>query len=171
MDKYDFALESFKNVQELIKFVDQKSGAVLVVSGLVLTAYLEFSKILYLNFSNVSFFGVVTFILGLVSVFLLMLILHISIFKVLRPRLASAYAGDKLSLLYFNHLSLSKDKEELFCRFNSLSEDVVLINFTDQIFEVSKILELKILYLNKSMSFLFFSVVSVVFFVFSSRLI
>jgi len=31
MNKTDYAIESFKNIQDLIKFADQKAGAVIVV--------------------------------------------------------------------------------------------------------------------------------------------
>ncbi|ESS66027.1 hypothetical protein MGMO_216c00020 [Methyloglobulus morosus KoM1] len=52
MEKQNFALESIKNIQELIRFIDQKSGAVLLVSGLIMTAFLEFSKELIFNFKS-----------------------------------------------------------------------------------------------------------------------
>jgi len=42
MDKTTFAFESFKNIQDLIKFADQKSSAVLVVAGLTFTGYIQF---------------------------------------------------------------------------------------------------------------------------------
>ena len=60
MEKQEFALESFKNIQQLIQFTDQKSGAILVVSGLVLTVFLEFSK--NLVFRSISFGSIVIFI-------------------------------------------------------------------------------------------------------------
>ena len=42
MNKPEYALESFKNIQDLIKFADQKAGALLVVIGLVFTAFVQY---------------------------------------------------------------------------------------------------------------------------------
>lgn len=63
MDKTTFAFESFKNIQDLIKFVDQKSSAVLVVTGLIFTGYIQFLQGLTFSFTeNLNFYGIMTFV-------------------------------------------------------------------------------------------------------------
>ena len=106
MEKENFALESFKNIQELIRFIDQKSGAVLVIAGLAFTGYIEFAKNLrFVTFEEVNFLGVVSFLSGLVTIIYLLYVVWISIFKVLKPRLAKNYKNGEHSLFYFEHLS------------------------------------------------------------------
>lgn len=171
MDKYEFALESFKNIQELIKFTDQKSGGVLVVAGLELTAFS--SCIDKLNFNNnySSIASITTIVLGIITTLLLVYTIYISVFKILRPRLANHYSGHNFSLFYFNHLASMTDKTEMFDKFKNIDNDKILRNFTDQIFEVSKILNMKINELHNSMSSLFYSIISLSLFIIVSRFI
>ncbi len=171
MEQQEFALECFKNTQELIRFVDQKSGAVLVVSGLILTVFLEISKALIFQFQPISWAGFLTFLFGTTTTLLLIYVIYISIFKILRPRLAKHYAATELSLLYFNHLAQVNDKSAMFMQFKKLDDDVILQNITDQVFEISKILDNKIIALHHSMNFLFYAVASLLFFILTSRLI
>lgn len=171
MNKQEFALESFKNIQELIRFIDQKSGAVLLVAGLILTVFLELSKALVLNLNNPSYAGLFTFTFGVSTALLLIYVIYLSIFKILIPRLAKHYVGSDLSLIYFNHLASMIDKTVVFEQFNKLNGDSILKNLTDQIFEISKILDTKIIELNKSMNFLFISIATLLAFIFASRLI
>lgn len=171
MEKQVFALESFKNIQELIKFIDQKSGAVLLVSGLILTVFLEFSKVLVFNFESFSYASVVTFAFGLTTSASLIYTIYLSIFRILRPRLAMHYYGNEYSLLYFNHLSTMSDKPTMLEEFKKLDDESILKNLTDQIFEVSKVLDTKVAELHNAMNYLFFSVISLMIFIFASRLI
>lgn len=171
MEKQIFALESFKNIQELIRFIDQKSGAVLLVSGLILTVFLEFSKVLVFDFDSFSYASVVTFAFGLTTSASLIYTIYLSIFKILRPRLAMHYCGNECSLIYFNHLSIMTDKPTMFEEFKKLDNESILKNITDQIFEVSKVLDKKIIELHNAMNYLFFSVISLLIFILSSRLI
>ena len=168
MKKIEFALESFKNIQELIRFIDQKSGAVLVIAGLAFTAYVEFVK--NLNFTplnEASFIGVICFISSLATVLNLLIVAWISIFQVLKPRLAKNYSKDEHSLFYFEHLSkLGKDGVKT--DFESLSESKMLENILDQQFEVSRIMEQKTEYLGRSFNFLFASIISLVIFIITS---
>jgi len=109
-----FALKSFENIQELIRLIDQKSGAVLLVSGLILTAFLELSKDLVFNFKSLSYVGVATFMFGAITALLLISTIYLSVFKILRPRLAEHYSGNEFSLIYFNHLAAMTDKAIMF---------------------------------------------------------
>lgn len=169
MEKHDFALESFKNIQELIRFIDQKSGAVLLVSGLILTAFLEYSKELGFDYKNISYTGFFTFLFGMTTIFLLVYVIYLSIFKILRPRLAKYYP-DSESLIYFEHLA-AMDRTVIPERFNNLTDDIILKNITDQIFEISKILTSKTNELHNSMNYLFYSIPSLLAFILTSRLL
>ncbi len=171
MDKQSFALESFKNIQELIRFVDRKSNGVLLVSGLILTAFLEFSKGLVFSFNSVSIAGFFTFVFGATTTGLLSYVIYISIFKILRPQLAKSYSGNEISLLYFKHLAEIQDKKLLQKQFKDINDDLIIESIADQIFEVSRILDIKIIELHKSMNYLFYSIASLLIFILTSRFI
>lgn len=171
MDKQSFALESFKNIQELIRFVDQKSNGVLLVSGLILTAFLEFSKALVFSFSSVSLAGFVTFVFGATTTGLLSYVMYVSIFKILRPQLAKSYSSNETSLLYFKHLAEIQDRVILQEKFKDITDDSIIESIADQIFEVSRILDVKIIELHKYMNYLFYSIASLLTFILISRFI
>ena len=171
MDKTTFTLESFKNIQELIKFTDQKAGGVLVVIGLELTVFLSCIDKLDFHKNYSSHFSIATITLGFITGGLLVYTLYLSVFKILRPRLANHYSGHDFSLFYFNHLASMTDKTGMFDQFKSIDDDKILRNLTDQIFEVSKICNMKMNELHKSMNFLFFSIVSLLAFILVSRFI
>jgi len=75
MDKINFSLESYKNIQELIKFTDQKAGVLLVISGIVLSTFLQFSnKFVLFPLVSASPFERLIYILGVVTVLSLLII-------------------------------------------------------------------------------------------------
>lgn len=143
MDKHTFTLESFKNIQELIRFSDQKAAAVLVVAGLEMTVYFGAIDKLTFNKNYTSVFSILTLILGICTAIFLLATIYLTVFKVLHPRLAKHYSGNDASLFYFNHLASMTDKTDMFNQFNRVTDAVMLRNLTDQIFEVSKILNAK----------------------------
>lgn len=168
MEKVDFALESFKNVQELIRFIDQKSGAVLVIAGLAFTSYIEFAKELKLvPINEVCFLGALCFLSGLAAFFCLIGVTWISIFRVLKPRLAKNYSEDEHSLFYFEHLS-KLGKENTLKEYQNLNPTSMIKYIVDQQYEVSRILEKKTEYLGKSFNFLFVSIISLAIFILTS---
>lgn len=171
MDKHTFTLESYKNIQELIRFTDQKSGGVLVVAGLELTVFLNFIDKLSFNKNYTSTASFAVFLLGIVTALLLSITIYISIFKVIRPRLAKHYSGYDISLFYFNHLASAQNKTLIFNQFNNVTEDSILRNLTDQIFEVSKIMKAKTNGLYYSMTSLLFSMISLSLFILVSKFI
>ena len=79
------------------------------------------------------------------AVGLLSYVIYISIFKILRPQLAKNYSSNEASLLYFKHLAEIKDKTLLQQRFKKLNDDSILESISDRIFEVSRILDVKII--------------------------
>jgi len=168
MEKHDFALESFKNIQELIRFIDQKAGAVLVISGLVLTTFLEFSKELAFT-KSISVMGATVFILGLATGSLLTYVIYLSIMTI-KPKLAENYTTSEFSLFYFEHLA-QMGKDNIHLNFEDLDESVMIKHIIDQSFEVSNILSKKTKKVQSSMDFLLYSIISLLLFVFTSKLI
>ncbi len=171
MDNHTFTLESFKNIQELIKFTDQKSGGVLVVAGLELTVFLSVIDKLAFNKNYTGVLSISAFVLGVITAALLILTIYFSVFKVLRPQLAKHYSGNDASLFYFSHLASMTDKTGMFEQFRNLNDDSILRNLTDQIFEISKIMNRKISALRASMNLLFYSIISLVLFILITRFI
>lgn len=164
MNKHDFALESFKNIQDLIKFIDQKAGAILVISGLIFTGYIEFLKGLEMSsLESTSFIGLMTFLSSLVTVLSLILVLYLSVFKVLKTRLAKNYSNEEYSLFYFEHLvKLGKSKIEE--DYKILDEPKMLKYLIDQQYEISVILEKKTKNFRITLNILFISIISLVIF-------
>jgi hypothetical protein len=165
MEKIDFALASFKNIQDLIKYVDQKSSAVLLMTGLSFTGYLKFLEGLTFSINdNLTFLGVMTFISSLSAVFCLIMVVYISIFKVLKPRVAKHYSEDEVSLFYYEHI-FQTGKESIIEQYKTINNDAMLKNILDQQHEVSNILNEKRKYLGTSFSWLFATFVSVIIFI------
>ncbi len=168
MKKLEFALESFKNIQELIRFIDQKSGAVLVIAGLAFSGYIEFVKGLKLvSIDKVGFLNVICFLSSLATIVCLIIVIWISIFKVLKPRLAKNYTNDEHSLFYFEHLS-KLGKQGATSEFENLTKTLMLKQIIDQQFEVSQIMEKKTKYLGISFNILFASVILLMIFILTS---
>lgn len=168
MNKIEYALESFKNIQDLIKFIDQKSSIVIVIAGLVFTGYVEFVKKLQLAiFNQVSLIGVITFISSTITLITLVYVIYLSIFKILKPRLAKNYSEDEFSLFYFEHIS-ALGRQGINNQYELLTEDYMLKSIIDQQYEISKILEQKTIKLGISFKYLFVSIVSLIIFIISS---
>ena len=159
MNKVQFALEAFKNIQELIKFTDQKTGAVLVLSGLLLTALQRLSKDLdFVGFTQPNFLNIIIFLSGTLTFLSLFITIYISINKILKPRLAKNYNKSDFSYMYFEHIS-NVSNSELKSKYSDLNEELMLESIISQQREVSKILVKKIEFLNLAFKFLFSSIV------------
>lgn len=163
MDKISYALESFKNIQDLIKFADQKAGAILVVIGLIFTAFVQYLGNLSFSVTNTSFIGVLTFIAGIGTIICLSFVIYYSIFKILKPRLAKNYLDFELSTFYFEHIS--KESKNIHAKFETITEEIMLKDILDQKIEVSKILNEKNQNLTFSFVWLFFSLISSMIFI------
>ena len=158
MDKISYALESFKNIQDLIKFADQKAGSILVVMGLIFTAFVQYLGNLTFSLTNITFIGVLTFIAGIVTIICLSYVIYYSIFKILKPRLAKNYLERELSTFYFEHIS--KEGKNIHTRFETISKEIMLKDILDQKIEVSNILNEKNQNLAISFVWLFFSLIA-----------
>lgn len=158
MDRTSFALESFKNMQDLIKFSDQKAAAILVVSGVIFTAFFKFSSSLTIS-STFNFLSVLTFISLFLTASSLIIVVYVVTMRILKPRLAESYNDDELSLYYFEHIAYM-GKAHLKIEYENLDDEKIREFLIDQQYEVSKILKRKIENLNLSFRLLFFSVVA-----------
>ena len=163
MNKLDYALESFKNIQDLIKFADQKAGALLVVAGLVFTAFVQYFEKLTFSIDSITLIGTLTFLTGSATVICIIVVLYYSIFKILKPRFAKNYNEDELSTFYFAHIS--KVDKGLHKKYENISEEKMLKDIIDQQIEVSNILNEKNKNLAKSFVWLFLSVLTSIVFI------
>lgn len=169
MDKINYALESFKNIQDLIKFADQKAGAVLIVVGLIFTAFVQNIEKLTFSTDNATVIGTITFLSGLVTLVCVVVVLYYSVFKILKPRFAKNYQEGELSTFYFEHIN--KDNKALHEKYENLSGEGMLKDIIDQQIEVSNILNEKNENLAKSFIWLFAAFfASMVFIILSNQL-
>lgn len=158
MDKLNYALESFKNIQDLIKFADQKASAILVVIGLIFTALVQYLASLTFALNNLNSIAVLTFISGISAILSLSFVLYYSIFKILKPRLAKSYQEDELSTFYFEHIS--KESKNIHKKFENITEEIMLKDILDQKIEISNILNEKNKNLSSSFVWLFISLIT-----------
>ncbi|MCW8897048.1 MAG: DUF5706 domain-containing protein [Flavobacteriales bacterium] len=174
MTKTNFLFENFKNIQDLIKFADQKAGAILVICGIILTVFMGFAKPLYIvNIDNLAkcdnlTISILVFILGLVLAILLVVIFGICIFKILKPKFAKNYSEGSSSMFYFEHIA-KLTKSEFKERTKSISKKSIKKDLSEQIYEVSKILMQKNKYCAITMNLLFVAVIDLLLFVFFSN--
>ena len=155
MDKINYALESFKNIQDLIKFADQKAGAVLIVVGLIFTAFVQYLEKLTFSLDTLTTLGALTFLSGFTTIFCLTMVLYYSVFKILKPRFAKNYKDSELSTFYFEHINV--ESKELHEKYETIKVEKMLKDIIDQQIEVSNILNEKNKYLSKSFVWLFMS--------------
>ncbi|MFQ5863828.1 MAG: hypothetical protein ACE5IW_01205 [bacterium] len=176
MDKENFALESFKNTQELVRFLDQKAAAILVVYGFILTAFIEFSKglsfvsLYQLSDFKVHFLSVLAFLSGLALITILLYQFYFIMFKVIKPRYAKYYSKKERSLFYFEHIS-KREKGKFFKEHEDLSENKILNEILGQVYEVSKITNEKTEQLSKTITFLYVSILVLLLFILFSRFV
>lgn len=158
MEKINYALESFKNIQDLIKFADQKAGGILIIIGLIFTAFVQYLENLTFSVNKPTFIGVLTFMAGLATIINLSFVIYYSIFKILKPRFAKNYKEGEISTFYYEHIN--KESKSIHSKFESLTNEKMLKDILDQIIEVSNILNKKNQNLSNSFIWLFFSLIA-----------
>jgi Family of unknown function (DUF5706) len=163
MERETFILESFKNMQELIRFIDQKAGASLVVCGFSLTAFIEFSKILAFT-CHPKFMGVIAFLTGLLFMGILIYELYVLLVEIVRPRLAKNYKPDEHSIFYFEHIAALSKVQYL----EELVNPKIFNEIAGQSYEVANILTTKIKRLSSSLRGLFWMIAALIAFILSS---
>ncbi|GAS84920.1 unknown protein [Paenibacillus amylolyticus] len=175
MSKYSFTLDSFKNIQELIRFMDQKSSAILVIFGFILTAFVNnASKLHFVNPFLISpwngFLSSCTLLVGVSTLALLLYKIRIIINEILKPRVAKHYLPEHYSLFYYGHIKLM-EKERYLEEVENMPENQAEQELAAQVYEVSQILSSKTESLNKVMSRMFYLIGLLLTFIFLSQLV
>ena len=152
MDKIcgnDFLLEKFKDIQELIRFADQKVAVVLVFIGLEITAVLgvlnNYTPKNYLNFGDITLLFFVILFFGSVA-----WCLYIATIKILCPRFALSDEKYKESdnPFYFGDISKATE-EEFIVKAKEITKEDINISLSKELHACSKILVKKLLNCNK----------------------
>jgi hypothetical protein len=160
MSKNEYLLESFKNIQELIRFSDAKVGAILVVFGIEFGCFLSLVEKYQFVPGPYSWKDIVIFIFGAIFTLCSLLGIFIALLAVLRPREAKHYAANQRSLLYYGHI-VAMDKTELGSKAQELDSEGITREILGQLFEVSKILVKKNKYCRILIWLIAFSVISI----------
>ena len=173
MKKLEYTLANFKNVQDLIKYQDQKTAAILVIVSILISVFLEISKGLEiieperLLSTTLTFWNIGCFITGFVFIALAVYIFYICIFQVLKPKFIKKYDDSKNSTFYFGHIADSK-LNDFRARISTIKEEEMLNDVTGQLFEVSNILQNKASRCSKAMSYLFCCIVTLILYLFTT---
>jgi hypothetical protein len=171
MNKIAYAIENFKNMQELIRFADQKASAIVVVYGFIISITYETSKSLTLyipNISTVSTLGTAAFVVGLVLTCMVTHQIYILFQTILKPKLAMNYNRNDSCLYYFEHVAAQNKSEVMSC-FVELDERAMLSDVASQIYEVSNTLVKKMEMVSKAIDCLTWVVLLMVVYVLLAR--
>jgi hypothetical protein len=137
----EFALEAYRQTQEIIRFFDQKAAAGLLMLGLLFTAFVDLARDHDLS-PGASLLPWVLLIVGALFVLALIVQAWILLALVISPRSARHYSADELSLLYFEHIA-QVPRAQLPDRFADLDEPAILRTVLDQLHELSLIAKAK----------------------------
>lgn len=170
MSNSTFALESLRNVQELIRFIDTKASALLVIYGLILTVFMEVAKeMIFISLLELKLYelliSLLIFLVGTLLVILMVYQLYFIILQVLKPRLALNYKGNEYSIFYFEHIAHMK-KSDLIKRYTIANESDMVEEIVGQLYEVSKIMHIKTYRLKKAMEYLFVNIILLLIYIF-----
>lgn len=176
MDKKELILHSHSDIQELIRFIDQKAGALLIIYGFIFTATIEFAKDLKLinpfALENVwdTFLSILLFLVSLLLLALLIFQIYFTLFKIIKPRRANNYTQEEVSVLYFGHTSKCS-KEQFITNFRSISNVDIEKQMLEQIHEISCILSQKSENFNFILKYLFGTIFCLLLFIYLSRMV
>jgi len=158
MNKTDYLALSLNNIQELIKFTDQKISAVLIVCGIEITIFVEISKEFSLSRLALTSLSIICLLSAILFIIVVLAILFLCIFKVLKPRFAKHYNHKSYSMFYFEHIALNS-KRKFKKAAKESNENSQITELCDQLYEISKILHKKNIYCASAMNLLFCSIV------------
>lgn len=169
MSKLEFAIENFKNTQELIRFIDQKANILLAIFGVIFSVFL--TQITDYKFTDsYSFFDFLAFVLIILIMILGIIEIIMLMCKVIIPRKANNYNNTYKSLFYYGHI-VEMEKEDFITKSNDLDEKDMLAILLHQVYTVSKIAERKSKYYRISTFLLLAIVLLEIILVFVERLI
>lgn len=158
---YNHCLENFKNIQELIKFADQKASGLLVVYGFLITIYINFfedTKFIELKEASIKNWLILVFGLGFCITMIVQI--YYVVFKIIVPRKASNYRNET-NTFYYEHIS---KMEEIDFIESIINEDIDsnINNVASQIYEISRILDTKYDNIRFCIELLILSVISLI---------
>lgn len=175
LSKYSFTIDAFKNIQEMIRFMDQKSSAMLVIFGFILTTFVNTAS--RLNFINPfilpwwnGILSSLTFLIGLATLILMLLKIKILVNDILRPRKAVHYLPENISLFYYEHIKLL-GKDQYVSEIYQMPEERAEQEIAEQIYEISHILSIKTNNLHSVMTGMFYTVGLLLLFIFLGQLV
>jgi hypothetical protein len=165
MTKIEYVKSCFDNVQQLIRFADQKVGAALVLAGIEITLFYNLSKAALFALPELTFWTALSFMSGAVFIIAMAIVILLSILGVLRPRFAKTYKG-QFSLYYFEHVA-TNTKQRMYQSVRQLTPNRQLRELSDQLYETSRILHVKNMRCSTIMIVLLVSVLSLLTYAFS----
>ena len=159
MKKLEYAFKIFDNLQSLIKFIDQKASAILIVAGLIANIYFFiFNNLVLIQKSSLNIKNCFIFLLSLLVFIFTLIVFYLLLFKVFFPRKAKKSSSTKSMTFYFEHIS-QKDETNFLDDFSSLNEKQMEEEVLKQIYELSFILSEKIKYLKYVLRVLFLDII------------
>ena len=141
--KIEIAFKLLQNVQDLIKFADNKINVLLLISGVTTTFVLS-------NFHDLYSLNCLSkIILGLF--FLVFFIFVVFSLKTISPRSDKHSGNTPAKTIYFKHISKRIEVKDFIDDFNNLTTESCLTDILYQIFENSKIADKKFKFYSKSL--------------------
>lgn len=141
MKKEEFALESYRNLQELIKFIDQKASLLLVITGAIIPIFLEISKNLFF-IKPKRFIEILVLIFGVLVILTIACQLYFIVFRIIGVRKPKHYSSKEQSLFYYGHI-IQKDKSDFMSKLNNLTDKAIMNEISSQVYEVAHIMDSK----------------------------
>lgn len=148
----NYEIESFKNIQQLIRFTDQKAGALLVSNGLILTIFLNgyandiLSVVKFLFDPNQECFLYLFRMIHALCYFgylaCAIVVIYFCLNKVIRSRLAPDDANFFGELFYFQSIA-SKTAENFKKEFLEASQDTIKEHIVEQTYILADIMTKK----------------------------
>jgi hypothetical protein len=172
MDTNQYLLEDLKNIQELIRFADQKAAALLTIYGLIVTSFVAYSKDLFVTQVPITDWSWhLWFSAILVTLFACIVLyqIHLVMFKVIKPKLAKHYSVESASTFYFEHIA-NLDKELYLGMVNRLDDDKIRTDLSEQIYEISVILKGKLKTISSSITWLYLSIIALLLIILTTKL-
>jgi len=148
MKKNEFLINSFSNIQDLIKFFEQKANILLVIYGIVFTSFVTLTNSLrWVGITDEmtiiqNLKAICLFLLSVSIGVLLVVQLYILIFNVIKPNKARHYKNGSKSLFYYSHIA-EMEKEDFLKEVLKKNEAEYDKEVAEQVYEVSKIAEKK----------------------------
>jgi len=138
-----FARHNFDNHQALIRSSDTKAGVMVTIAVFLAASAMQVSKdaVSKLAWSPCShLLSSLAFVVGSLGLFVSVLWALVTVLRVLKPRGARHTKAEKgKDLLWQDHVLLHGSNAEYYTAVSSASDELILKNLTDQIFELAHI--------------------------------